>query len=117
MSTVPNLEPPPSPLPHISATAGAATSSAGYWTETWRSFRKRKLAMIALAFVVFLCLVALFAPVIAGTKPIVCKYKGSIYFPCMGYFSRSWENPIFFKDRFRDEYSTKLKQKDPDSWA
>src|SRR5690242_3368601 len=115
MSTVPNLEPPPSPPPPISATAEADTSSAGYWTEAWHNFRRRKLSMIALAFVAILCLVALFAPAIAGTKPIVCKYKGSIYFPCMGYFVRSWENPIFFKDRFRDEYSVKLKQKDPDS--
>ena len=32
---------------------------------------------------------------IVGTKPIVCKYKGHIYFPCLGYYARSWENPIF----------------------
>jgi peptide/nickel transport system permease protein len=117
MSTVPNLEPPsPLPLPATVA-ADASAPSAGYWVETWRNFRRRKLSMIALALVVFLCLVAIFAPAIAGTKPIVCKYKGHIYFPCLGYFNRSWENPIFFKDRFRDEYSIKLKQKDPDSWA
>jgi peptide/nickel transport system permease protein len=118
MSTVPNLEPPPLPLPPQAAVAvDAAAPAAGYWTETWHNFRRRKLSMIALAFVAFLCLVALLAPAIAGTKPIICKYKGSIYFPCLGYFVRSWENPIFFKDRFRDEYSTKLKQKDPESWA
>ena len=73
--------------------------------------------MLALAFVVFLCFVAIFAPAIAGTKPIVCKYKGSIYFPCMGYFKRSWENPIFFQDRFRGNYAKNLKEKDPESWA
>jgi peptide/nickel transport system permease protein len=91
--------------------------SGGFWSEVWRHFRRRKLAMISLAFVVFLCLVAIFAPMIVGTKPIVCKYKGEIYFPCMGYYSRSWENPIFLKDRFRNIYSTNLKKKDPDSWA
>jgi peptide/nickel transport system permease protein len=92
--------------------------AAGFWREAWRHFRRRKLAMVALCFVVFLCLVALFAPLIVGTKPIVCKYKGRIYFPFMGYFARSWENPIFITgDRFRNEYPKNLKQKDPDSWA
>jgi peptide/nickel transport system permease protein len=95
----------------------ASPPSAGFWTEVWHRFRRQRLAMIALGFVVFLCFVAIFAPAIAGTKPIVCKYKGSIYFPCLGYFNRSWENPIFFRDRFRGLYSKTLKQKDPDSWA
>jgi peptide/nickel transport system permease protein len=91
--------------------------SGGFWRDAWRRFRRRKLCMLALGFVVFLCLVALFAPAIAGTKPIVCRYKGSIYFPCLGYFNRSWENPIFFKDRFRGLYKTNLEKKDPQSWA
>lgn len=91
--------------------------SVGFWLEAWRRFRRRKLSMLALGFVVFLALVAVLAPVIVGTKPIVCKYKGSIYFPCLGYFNRSWENPIFFRDRFRGIYPENLKAKDPDSWA
>jgi peptide/nickel transport system permease protein len=98
-------------------TIAALGPPAGYWAETWRHFRRRKLAMLALAFVLFLCLVALFAPMIAGTKPIVCKYKGSIYFPAMGYYVRGWENPIFVKDRFRNVYPENLKKNDPDSWA
>lgn len=73
--------------------------------------------MAALIYVGFLVLVAVFAPAIAGTKPIACKYKGQIYFPAMGYFYREWENPIFFKDRFRRVYVKNLKQKDPQSWA
>jgi peptide/nickel transport system permease protein len=114
MSSDPTYE----PIPTAVTTARVeSVPSAGYWTETWRNFRRRKLSMIALSFVVLLCIVALFAPAIAGTKPVICKYKGHIYFPCLGYFARSWENPIFFKDRFRDEYSVKLKQKDPESWA
>ena len=91
--------------------------TVGFWTQAWQRFRRRKLSMIALVFVVFLCLVALFAPLIAGTKPIVCKYKGSIYFPCMSYYNRGWENPIFFRDRFRGIYPANLKAKDPNSWA
>jgi peptide/nickel transport system permease protein len=114
MSNAPTYEPIPTA---VSIARVESASAAGYWTETWRNFRRRKLSMIALAYVVFLCIVALCAPLIAGTKPIVCKYKGNLYFPCLGYFARSWENSIFLKDRFRDEYSIKLKQKDPDSWA
>jgi len=89
----------------------------GYWGEAWLRFRRRKLAMTALLFVALLALVAIFSPAIVGTKPIVCKYKGSIYFPCLGYFNRSWENAIFTKDRFRNVYVGNLKEKDPDSWA
>lgn len=91
--------------------------SRGFWGEAWQRFRQRKLAMMSLLFVCFLALVAVFAPMIVGTKPIVCKYKGEIYFPCLGYYNRSWENPIFKKDRFRNIYPKNLKKKDPDSWA
>lgn len=73
--------------------------------------------MIALAFVAALMLVALLAPAIAGTKPLVCRYKGNLYFPAMGYYNRTWENPIFAKDRFRGRYYENLKSKDPESWA
>ncbi len=118
MSTVPQLEPLPVPPPSPQeVAAGERAPAVGYWRETWRHFRRRKLSMIALAFVSFLCLVAIFSPAIVGTKPIICKYKGHIYFPCLGYFVRSWENPVFVNDRFRNIYSTSLKPKDPDSWA
>ncbi len=89
----------------------------GFWREAWQRFRRRKLGMAALAFVTLLCLVAIFAPMIVGTKPIVCKYKGKIYFPAMGYYVRSWENPVFRKDRFRNTYPKNLKKKDHESWA
>jgi peptide/nickel transport system permease protein len=77
----------------------------GYWAESWRRFKKRKLSMIALSFVGFLALVALFSPAIAGTKPIIAKYKGRIYFPALGYFNRSWENPIFRTDDIYPNYA------------
>lgn len=98
-------------------TVAARASAGSFWAEVWRHFRRRKLAMVALCFVVFLCLVALSAPMIVGTKPIVCKYKGRIYFPCLGYYVRSWENPIFRQDRLLHHYPTRLKELDPDSWA
>ncbi|WP_437186344.1 ABC transporter permease [Planctomicrobium sp. SH668] len=91
--------------------------SPGFWKEAWGRFRKKKLSMAALYYVLFLVLVAVFSPAIAGTRPIVCKYKGKIYFPAMGYFKPEWENPIFAKDRFRRVYPENLKTKDPESWA
>ena len=94
-----------------------APVSRGYWAETWRRFRGRKLAMAALVFVGFLALVAIFSPAIVGTKPIVCKYKGRIYFPAMAYFNPRWENAVFHHDKFRKRYPKNLKEKDPDSWA
>lgn len=89
----------------------------GYWAEVWQRFRRRKLSMAALCYVIFLCLVAILAPAIAGTRPIVVKYKGELYFPAMGYFYAPWENPIFQQDKFRRRYPENLKAKDPESWA
>lgn len=73
--------------------------------------------MIALGYVVALGLVALLSPAIAGTKPIVCSYKGKTYFPALAYYNRDWEPSIFRTDRFRNIYAGNLKKKDPDSWA
>jgi peptide/nickel transport system permease protein len=83
----------------------------------WRRFSRKKLSLLALAYVVFIALVGIFSPLIVGTKPIVCKYKGKYYFPCMGYYNPSWENAIFVKDRFRKKYAMSLPKKDPESWA
>lgn len=91
--------------------------SRGFWAEAWCRFRRRRLAMVALAYVCFLGLVALLSPVIVGTKPIVCRYKGRLYFPAMGYFNPRWENPVFYRDRFRRRYPENLQAKDPSSWA
>lgn len=90
--------------------------SPGFWKEAWAQFRQRKLAMLALMLVCFLGVVALFSPAIVGTKPVIAKYKGEIYFPAMGYFSPRWE-AVFTKDKFRKRYPKNLKEKDPESWA
>jgi peptide/nickel transport system permease protein len=73
--------------------------------------------MLALVAVAILALVAIFSPAIAGTKPLVVKYKGSIYFPALGYFVEDWENPVFRRDQFGGKYAKHLKSKDPESWA
>jgi peptide/nickel transport system permease protein len=111
MSTVPDV--PPEVIEEI---IQPEARSVGFWGEAWRRFRRRKLAMTALAFVVFLSLVAIFAPVIVGTKPLVCKYKGSIYFPALGYLNSDWENPLL-RTEMRLIYPVNLQKKDPESWA
>ncbi|HTQ38373.1 MAG TPA: ABC transporter permease [Pirellulales bacterium] len=111
MSTVPTVPPRVDenlqPLP---------AKSRGFWSEAWRRFRQRKLAMLALIFVGFLSLVGIFAPAIVGTKPLICKFKGKIYFPALGYFDSDWENP-YLRTQVRLIYPENLKKKDPDSWA
>jgi peptide/nickel transport system permease protein len=109
--------PDPAAKPGQPVQPAAAVVSRGFWRETWRRYRQRKLAMAALAFVGFLALVAIFSPALAGTKPIIVKYKGHLYFPAMAYFNPSWENPIFYTDKFRRRYPENLRQKDPQSWA
>ena len=89
----------------------------GFWRDAWRRFRRRNLSLLALGFVVLLATIACFSPLIVGTKPIMCKYKGKIYFPCTGYFFESWENPIFIQDEIIDAYPKQLAAKDPESWA
>jgi len=95
----------------------ASTPSRGFWAEAWGRFRRRPLAMAALGFIVALMLVAMLAPAIAGTKPVVCRYKGRLYAPCLAYFDRRLEPAIFATDRFRGTYPRNLKEKDPESWA
>ena len=111
------LDPPPVPLSEAAVAQVSPAASRGFWRESWARFRRRKLAMAALVYVAFLSLTAIGAPLIAGTKPIVCKYKGKLFFPVMGYYKTSWENPIFQKDRFRKQYPANLRKKDPESWA
>lgn len=97
--------------------AAARDAGRGYWAETWRRFRRRKLAMAAVGYVALLSLFAVLSPMLAGTKPIVCKYKGNLYFPALAYFNPRWENPVFMRDRFYRIYPKNLREKDPESWA
>ena len=73
--------------------------------------------MIALGYVLALAAVAVLAPVIVGTKPLACSYKGKLYFPFLGYYNRAWEPAIFREDRVLNRYPIRLQENDPDSWA
>ena len=91
--------------------------SRGFWAEAWGRFRRKPLAMAAVAYVGLLVAVAVLAPAIAGTKPVLCRYKGRLYAPCLGYFDRRLEPTVFARDRFRGTYPANLREKDPESWA
>lgn len=98
------------------ATTKRPSRSPGFWKETWRRFRRNRLALAALLFIGFLSLVAVLSPAIVGTKPVVMSYQGELYFPAMSYFNNGWENPVFQRDRFRQRYKRKL-DRTADSWA
>jgi peptide/nickel transport system permease protein len=110
MSTVPTIP------PLVDEIDVPVAKSRGFWAEAWLRFRRRKLAMTALLFVVFLSLVGLLAPAIVGTKPLICKFQGKIYFPALGYFNSDWENS-YLRTQMRLIYAVNLKAKDPNSWA
>jgi len=95
-----------------------AGRSRGYAADVWYQFRRRRLSMAALTFVVGLTIVAILSPAIVGTKPVICRYRGQIYFPALGYFHDRWENAVFkTRDKFRGVYPKNLTTKDPQSWA
>jgi peptide/nickel transport system permease protein len=56
-------------------------SDQSYWAYVKRQFKKKKTAVFSVYVVVFLIVIAVFAPILANEKPLVCKYEGNIYFP------------------------------------
>ncbi|MGI8981126.1 MAG: ABC transporter permease subunit [Pirellulaceae bacterium] len=93
------------------------SAAAGFWSDAWRRFRRKPPAMAALVYVLLMFVAAFAAPLIIGTKPIVCQYKGRLYFPFVGYWHPRLENSIFARDKFRIPFSKSLREKDPDGWA
>jgi peptide/nickel transport system permease protein len=92
--------------------------SQNFWALVWRRFKKNRPALAATGVLVFLFAVALLHPMIVGTRPIACEYKGQIYFPVVWYYV-GWENPVFgvSGDKFRGTFPANLQNKDPESWA
>lgn len=95
------------------------TKSRGYWGDVWSRYKRNKLAMIALGYVAVMFVIGMFAPFLVGIKPILCKYKGGLYSPAMGYYYRGWENNIFSKDELIlvDYDPEEIRKNDPDSWV
>ncbi|NIP39204.1 MAG: hypothetical protein GWM89_09175, partial [Candidatus Dadabacteria bacterium] len=49
----------------------------------WLEFKKDRLSVAALCIILFLFVVAIFDDLIAGRKPIIMKYEGSLYSPAI----------------------------------
>lgn len=60
-----------------------------FWQVAWIQFKKHPLGYGSLWVVGLFCLMAIFAPFLASSKPFVVKYNGEFYFPLFRY--------LFFK--------------------
>ena len=59
---------------------------SGSRRDIWRRFRRSAIAMIALVYVVVVAFIALFAPLIANTKPLIMRTATGLQFPSAGDF-------------------------------
>jgi peptide/nickel transport system permease protein len=57
--------------------------SPGYWGTVWREFKKDRLALTALIVIFILCFVSVFDDFLAGSRPIVLRWNGRLYFPVL----------------------------------
>jgi oligopeptide transport system permease protein len=52
-------------MAHAPVSAGAPNKSVSFWSGAWKRFRRNRLAMFGLVFVIVISLVAIFAPLLA----------------------------------------------------
>lgn len=56
-----------------------------FWTLMWRQYNKHILGRIALLVVLLFCLVGIYAPFLASSKPFFVSYNDEWYFPLFRY--------------------------------
>lgn len=56
-----------------------------YWMIIWKQFSKHRLGLASLGVVIFFCLVGIYAPFLASSKPLIVNYDGVWYFPLFRY--------------------------------
>lgn len=54
-----------------------------YSNIVWRQFKKNKMALFSFYIIIFLFIIAIFAPLICNDRPIIMKYKNKIYLPVL----------------------------------
>jgi peptide/nickel transport system permease protein len=59
--------------------------SESYRERIWKQFSKRKIGLIALYTVFLFCLIGIYAPFLASSKPLFVLYDGEPYFPLFRY--------------------------------
>lgn len=56
-----------------------------YWRVVWKQFRHHQLGYLALIVILIFCLMGVYAPFLASSKPIIVHYDGAWYFPLFRY--------------------------------
>jgi len=56
-----------------------------YWQMVWNHYKRHPLGTLALYVVIFFCLVGIYAPFLASSKPLIVQYEGQWYFPLFRY--------------------------------
>lgn len=59
--------------------------SHSYWFLFWKQWSQSYIGMASLAVTAFFCLVAIYAPFLASSKPLLVQYAGKVYFPLFRY--------------------------------
>lgn len=54
-----------------------------YWRLVWRQFSRDRIALAGTGFVLLLFVIAILAPVIAGSRPIAATVDGKVLFPAL----------------------------------
>ncbi len=68
--------------------------------EIWKKFRRNKTAMLGLAAILFLCTVAIFAPLIANGKPLLVFMNGSLSSPAFSAMLSPESSEVFVEKTF-----------------
>ena len=56
-----------------------------YWNKVWKQFCQHRLGLIALIVVGIYCLVGIYAPLLASSKPLMVRFDGQWFFPLFRY--------------------------------
>jgi peptide/nickel transport system permease protein len=93
------------PIEILETNAGQPVSakSPGLWKAAWLRFKKRRLNVIALRFILFLATVAVLADFLAYDKPLLCKYQGTFYSPVLADYCSAmglcrWDRTLINQD-------------------
>ncbi len=63
--------------------AAAEAAPRGYWRSVVRRYLRSRNGLVGLLLVATLALVGFFAPLLAGERPIACRYQGTLFFPAL----------------------------------
>jgi oligopeptide transport system permease protein len=100
------------PAVTLAGELGAARPSRSLWSNAWRQFRRNKLAMLGLAFLLVLAVVAIFAPAIAPHNPVQSDLRNAGKFRQAAWITTDnpmttgdWSYPLGTDGNGRDVFS------------